>query len=71
MEHAVEIIVALLLLFNKWVPFALILFAPVAVNILLFHLSLAPESIGPGALVSILSAVLIYFHRAKYRPLFD
>ena len=37
---ALEIVIGLLLLFGKWVPFALILLAPISVNILLFHLFL-------------------------------
>ena len=68
---AVEIIVGLLLVFNKWVTFALILLAPVAVNMVLFHLKLAPGGIGPAALVTILNIVLIYSHWDKYKPLFN
>ncbi len=68
---AVEVIVGLLLVLKKWVPFALILLAPVAVNMVLFHLKLAPGGIGPAALVTILNAVLIYTHWDKYKPLFD
>ena len=37
---AIEVITGLLLLLKKWVPFALIVLAPVAVNIVLFHLFL-------------------------------
>ena len=36
----IEISVGLMLLFKKWVPFALVLLAPLTVNILLFHLFL-------------------------------
>ncbi len=68
---AVEVIVGLLLVLNKWVPFALILLAPVAVNMVLFHLKLAPGGIGPAALVSILNIILIYVNWDKYKPLFD
>ncbi len=35
-----EIIVGLFLLIRKWVPFALLLLAPISVNILLFHMFL-------------------------------
>jgi len=66
----VEVIVGLLLVSNKWVAFALILLAPVAVNMILFHLKLAPGGIAPAALVTILNAVLIYTNWDKYKPLF-
>ena len=67
---AVEVIVGLLLILNKWVPFALILLAPVAVNMVLFHLKLAPAGIAPAALVTILNAVLIYANWDKFKQLF-
>jgi len=51
--------------------FALILLAPVAINMVLFHLKLAPGGIGPAALVTILNIVLIYTNWDKYKPLFD
>jgi len=68
---AVEVIVGLLLVFNKWVAFALVLLAPVAVNMVLFHLKLAPGGIAPAALVTILNIVLIYANWDKYKPLFE
>ena len=67
---AVEVIVGLLLIINKWVPFALVLLAPVAVNMVLFHLKLAPAGMGPAALVTILNGILIYANWDKYRALF-
>jgi hypothetical protein len=68
---AIEVIVGLLLILNKWVPFALILLAPLAVNMIVFHLKLAPAGIGPAALVTILGIVLIYANWDKYKALFD
>ena len=35
---ALEIFIGFLLLIKKWVPFALLLLAPISVNIVLFHL---------------------------------
>jgi uncharacterized membrane protein YphA (DoxX/SURF4 family) len=43
LTKAVEVIGGVLLLLGRWVPFALILLGPVVVNILLFHLYLAPD----------------------------
>ncbi len=65
-----EIIIGLLVLFNKWVPFALILLAPISVNILLFHLFLDIPGLFPALIVVVLNAILIYKHWKVYRPLF-
>jgi uncharacterized membrane protein YphA (DoxX/SURF4 family) len=66
----VEIIIGLLLIFNKWVALALIILASLSVNFLLFHINLAPAAIGPAALVSILNIVLVYAYWDKIKPLF-
>jgi uncharacterized membrane protein YphA (DoxX/SURF4 family) len=68
---AIELIVGLLLVFNKWVPFVLLLLAPISVNIILFHLALAPAGIGAGAVVALLNVALIYAYWDKYKPLFE
>jgi uncharacterized membrane protein YphA (DoxX/SURF4 family) len=68
---AVEVIVGLLLILNKWVGLALIILAPVALNMVLFHVKLAPGGIGPAALVTILNAVLIYANWDKLKSLFE
>lgn len=65
-----EILVGLLLLFNKWVPFALLLLAPITVNILLFHLFLDIPGLYVAMVVVVLNAILIYKHWKVYRPLF-
>ena len=67
---AVEVIVGVLLILNKWVPFALVLLAPVAVNMVLFHLKLAPGGIVPSALVAIINGFLIYVNWDKFKALF-
>ena len=65
-----EVIIGLMLLLKKWVAFAVILLAPISINILLFHLFLdIPGS--PIALVILLfNAVLIFKHWQQYKPLF-
>ena len=65
-----EILIGLLLLFNKWVSFALILLAPITVNILLFHLFLDTPGLLIALIIVILNAILIYKHWKVYRPLF-
>lgn len=66
-----EIFIAILLLSKKWIAFALILLAPISLNILLFHLFLDIPGIGGAVLVVVLNGILIYKHWAQYRPLFN
>ena len=67
----IEILVGVLLILKKAVPFALILLAPLAVNMVLFHLSMAPLGILPAAIVFILNAYLIYSNWDTYKALFS
>jgi hypothetical protein len=65
-----EIAAGGLLLLGRLVPFALLLLAPVVVNIAAFHIFLAPGGVGVAVLVSVLEAVLAWQHRAAFAPLF-
>jgi len=65
-----EILIGLLLLFNKWVSFALILLAPITFNILLFHLFMDTPGLILAVVVLVLNTILIYKHWKIYRPLF-
>ncbi len=65
-----EIFIGLLLLFNKWVSFALLLLAPITLNILLFHLFMDTPGLILALVVLVLNAILIYKHWKVYRPLF-
>ncbi|WP_372793824.1 DoxX family membrane protein [Lutibacter sp.] len=67
---ASEVVVGLLLLVKKWVPFALIVLAPISVNMIFFHLFLAPAGIGPAAIVTIINGILIYDNWSKLKILF-
>ena len=67
---ATEVFVGVLLLIKKWVPLALVVLAPISVNMILFHLFLAPAGIGPAAAVTIINAVLIYSNWSKLKILF-
>jgi hypothetical protein len=60
-----------MLLLEKRVAFALLLLAPISINILLFHLYPNLAGIAPALLVAILNSILIYKHRAQYKPLFN
>lgn len=66
-----EIVIGLLLLLKKWVPFALILLAPISFNILLFHIFLDISDIGVAIIIVVINVVLIYKYWRWYRPLFQ
>ncbi|WP_298417737.1 DoxX family membrane protein [uncultured Kordia sp.] len=68
---ALEVYIGILLILKKWVPFALILLAPISVNILLFHffLDLSGGMIG-ALIVALLNGILIYKHWPQFKPLF-
>ncbi|MCF6213166.1 MAG: DoxX protein [Flavobacteriaceae bacterium] len=68
---ATEVIVGLLLLTKKWNGLALVVLAPISVNMVFFHLSLAPAGIGPAAIVTLINALLIYDNWGKYKGLFE
>jgi uncharacterized membrane protein YphA (DoxX/SURF4 family) len=67
----IEILIGLLLLFNKWVAFALVVLVPISVNILLFHLFLDIPGISGALLVTVFNGILIYKLWPKYKPLFN
>lgn len=66
-----EIIIGLMLVFRFWVPFALAALVPLSLNILLFHIFLDVPGIVAAIVVVVLNGILLYKHRAKYRPLFS
>jgi putative oxidoreductase len=66
----IEIGIGVLLLFKKWVAFALIVLVPISLNIVLFHIFLDVSRIGGALLVAILNGILIYKHWTQYKSLF-
>jgi len=68
---ALEIMIGSLLLLKKWVPFALILLAPISVNILLFHLFLDVSDILVALFLITIHIILIYKYWRAYLPLFQ
>jgi uncharacterized membrane protein YphA (DoxX/SURF4 family) len=58
------------LLLVGFVPLALLILAPVIVNIVAFHLYLAPDGLGLGLLVAALETFLAWACRGTFRPLF-
>lgn len=66
-----EIFIGLLLLFNKWVGFALLALVPISVNIVMYHLFMDIPNIGGAILVAIINFILIYKNWSRYKPLFQ
>lgn len=64
-----EIFCGALLLANRFVPLALVVLAPVLVNIVAFHVFLAPSGTGMSIVFVALELYLAWFHRAAFRPL--
>ena len=65
-----EVMIGAMLLLKKWVAFALILLAPISINILLFHMFLDIPGISVALLIVIINSILIYKHWQQYKPLF-
>jgi putative oxidoreductase len=66
-----EVIIGLLLLTKKWVPFSLILLFPITLNILLFHLFLEIPGMLFAILIIVFNTILIYKYWEKFKPLFN
>jgi hypothetical protein len=66
---ATQLISGLLMLINRFVPLAIALLAPVVVNIILFHIFLAPSTIVPGVVVLLLELYLAWAYRNAFRPM--
>jgi uncharacterized membrane protein YphA (DoxX/SURF4 family) len=64
-----EVLSAVLLLTNRFVPLALVLLAPIIVGILTFHISVAPATIVPGIIVTVMELYLAWSYRAAFRPM--
>ena len=65
----IEVLVGVLLLANKYVALALVLLAPISVNILLYHLVLDLPNIPVGAAVFVLNAILMVSRKKEYESL--
>jgi hypothetical protein len=64
-----EVAAGALLLANRFVPLALVVIAPVIVNIVAFHAFLAPSGLVLAGALDALEIALAWVHRAAYRPL--
>ncbi|MGA7625153.1 MAG: hypothetical protein WCA91_16405 [Candidatus Acidiferrales bacterium] len=68
---AFQIISAVLLLVNRYVPLAVAMLAPVIVNILCFHALMAPSGLPLALFVAVLWAVIFVDVRSAFSGLFQ
>jgi putative oxidoreductase len=68
---ALQVIGAVLLLANRYVPLALAILAPVIVNILSFHALMAPSGLPLAVFVTVLWALVFVYVRSAFAPLFQ
>lgn len=64
---ALQFIGGVLMLVGRYIPLGLVILGPIIVNILLFHIHMAPSGIGPGLLVTVLWFVVFAAHRESFR----
>jgi hypothetical protein len=67
---ALQLIGGALLLTNRYVPIALTLLGPVIVNILLFHVLMAPEGLPLAIVVAVLWGVIFASVRSAFAGIF-
>ncbi|HEX8811356.1 MAG TPA: hypothetical protein VF742_05125 [Terracidiphilus sp.] len=66
-----QVVPALILLSNRFVPLALTLLGPVIFNILVFHILMAASTVGLGVLVAILWFVVFWHVRSAFTGIFQ
>src|SRR6202171_811487 len=65
-----QLIPAVLLLINRYVPLALTLLAPIIVNIVLFHILMAPSGLTLAIVVTVLWLLVFLIVRSAFAGLF-
>jgi putative oxidoreductase len=68
---AFQLVAGVLLLVNRYVPFAVAVLAPVVVNILSFHVLMAPSGLPLAVFVAVLWAVIFIDVRRAFAALFQ
>lgn len=67
---SVQVLGGVLLLINRYVVLALVLLAPVIVNIVFFHVLMAPEGIPLATVVVVLWVILAVRYKQYLAPIF-
>lgn len=71
MLKGIEVLLGGFLLLNFFTPLSLVILAPISINILLFHLFLAPAGIGMSILIVVLHIYLFWAYRKSFRTILD
>ena len=71
MIKGIEVLTGALLLIGRFVPLALVLLAPIVVNIAAFHLFLTPGEVGMSLALVALTAFLGWAYRGSFRGVLD
>jgi putative oxidoreductase len=66
-----QIVGAVLLLINRYVPLALTILGPIIVNILCFHILMAPAGLPLAIAVTVLWLIVAYHVRAAFAGIFQ
>jgi uncharacterized membrane protein YphA (DoxX/SURF4 family) len=67
---ALQFIGGALLLSGRYIPLALTILAPIIVNILNFHITMAPAGIGPGLVATVLWIIVFMGVRQAFAGIF-
>ncbi len=67
---SIQVICGVLLLSGAFIPFALLLLFPIALNIFFFHLVLALANLGMAVFIMAALIVLAIYHWPVYKPIF-
>jgi putative oxidoreductase len=62
-----EIALGAMLLANFYAPLALVLLAPITVNIAVFHALIHPEGLPMGIVLLIIHVILLFLHKSYYQ----
>ena len=65
-----QIVLGIALLLNRFIPLALLVFAPIVVNVVLFHLFLDMSSIAMAMPIVGLTVYFFFSHKSSFAPLF-
>ena len=68
---ALQLVCGLMLLANRYVPFALTILGPIIFNIILFHVFMEPSGLPLAALVTLLWVIVAYRARSVFVVLFQ
>ena len=69
--YVFEMLIGIVLIANKWVPFVAIVLAPLSISFLMFNFLNGGWNIIPAVIVALLNLMLLIAYRKKYYPLFE